>query len=80
MTLAVGNAQYEYLHQLINETQQSTPYFYNIILTASYWAFSEAYRWPYWISIAFGAICFILALFVGDIKEFLDDHIAVVVA
>ena len=53
--------------------------FTSMIIRATQEAFASAYRWPYWISIAFGGICFILSLFLGDIKPFLDEHIAVVV-
>lgn len=49
------------------------------IIDASHAAFADAYRYPYFISIAFGGLTFICACFLGDIKPFLDDHIAVVV-
>lgn len=49
------------------------------IIQASHEAFANAYRYPYFISIAFGGLTFICACFLGDIKPFLDDHIAVVV-
>lgn len=48
------------------------------ITNATEWAMADAYRWPYWISIAFGGSCFLLSLLLGDIKPFLDEHIAVV--
>jgi hypothetical protein len=32
-------------------------------------AFALAYRWPYWISIAFGGACIILSLFLKDIRD-----------
>lgn len=53
--------------------------FRSTIVRATQVAFAKSYRWPYWISIAFGGTCFILSLFLGDIKPFLDEHIAVVV-
>lgn len=47
------------------------------IVNATEWAFGYAYQWPYWISIAFGGSCFILAFFLGDLSPFLDEHVAV---
>lgn len=48
------------------------------IIRGAQFAFADAYRWPYFISIAFGGSCFILSFFLGDLKPFLDEHIAVV--
>lgn len=48
------------------------------IKNATHWAMADAYQWPYWISIAFGGTCVILACFLGDISQFLDEHVAVV--
>lgn len=28
-----------------------------------------AYRWPYWISIAFGGVCIICSFFMGDVRK-----------
>ena len=49
---------------------------YNLIVRAGQEAFALAYRWPYWMSIAFGGTCFIMAFFLGDIKRFLTDSVA----
>lgn len=49
------------------------------ITNATQWAMSRAYRWPYWISIAFGTSCFFLACLLGNLAPFLDEHIAVVI-
>ena len=49
---------------------------YPIILASAQEAFSQAYRWPYWVSIGFGGICFILSFFVGNITELLTAQIA----
>lgn len=46
------------------------------IETAMREAFALAYRWPYWISIAFGGASFIASFFVGDIGSLLDAHVA----
>ncbi|GAM87545.1 hypothetical protein ANO11243_055710 [Dothideomycetidae sp. 11243] len=46
------------------------------IVNATEWAFASAYQWPYWISIAFGGSCFILSCFLGNVSEFLTEHVA----
>ena len=49
----------------------------DIIVAGAQEAFAKAYRYPYWISIAFGGTCLILSFFLGDIKQFLlTDRIA----
>lgn len=77
VTLA-GNAEYDKV-AAITDTWEHTPGAYNIIMEATQWAFSQAYAWPYYISIAFGAVTFLCAAGLGNIRRFLDDHIAVVV-
>lgn len=44
---------------------------YDTVITSMQEAFALGYRWPYWISIAFGGICFILTFFLKDIRKFL---------
>lgn len=73
----VGNAQFTQL----KETIATNPLVlrkdaYPIIIRAAQEAFAMAYRWPYWVSIAFGAACFILSFFVGDIGELLTSQVA----
>jgi MFS family permease len=46
---------------------------YDIIITITQEAFALAYRWPYWISIAFGGACFILSFFMRDIRQHLQN-------
>lgn len=76
VTLA-GNGQFAALRRL-TDTFQSTPNAYNVIITATQVAFAQAYKWVYYISIAFGGVTFIAACFLGDIKKYMDDHVAVV--
>lgn len=42
---------------------------YAKIIASSQEAFALAYRWPYWVSISFGAVSFVLSFFVQDIGE-----------
>ncbi|KAK6435286.1 hypothetical protein LTR95_008524 [Oleoguttula sp. CCFEE 5521] len=77
-TTLIGNAEFTSLEELINTTGQAAPNFYSVVVSAAQVAFAESYAYPYYISIAFGATTMILAFFLGDISQFLDDHIAVV--
>ncbi len=51
---------------------------YNIIVAAGQTAFAEAYRKVYLVSIAFGVVSIVAAFFLGNIDQYMDDHIAVV--
>lgn len=44
---------------------------YDIIIENLQEAFALAYRWPYWISIAFGVISLICACFMRDIRQYM---------
>ena len=80
VTELVANAQFDQLREIL----ATNPLIlnrnsYGLIVASAQEAFSLAYRWPYWISIAFGGACFILSIFVGDIGALLDSHIAAAV-
>lgn len=68
-----GQAQYADLQHLIatNDGVMKKDEAFDVILAATQTAFSYAYRWPYWISIAFGASCFICACFCRDVRRFM---------
>ena len=51
---------------------------YNMVVYAGQLAYAESYKYVYYVSIAFGAISIIAACFLGDISQFMDDHVAVV--
>lgn len=84
---AIGEARYADFERLANSAAefslvalQYTPQeFKDTIVAATQENFAMAYQWPYYISIAFGGACFIMSIFLGDIKPFLDEHIAAVV-
>lgn len=42
-------------------------------------AYAESYKYVYYVSIAFGGVCTIAACFLGNINQYMDDHVAVVV-
>jgi hypothetical protein len=77
VTELMGNAKFEEVrHILATNPQVLKRDAFPIILAASQEAFALAYRWPYWISIAFGGACFILSFFVGNIRPFLTANVA----
>lgn len=49
-----------------------------IVVKAGQIAFAESYRWVYLVSIAFGGVSIIAACFLGNIDQYMDDHVAVV--
>lgn len=49
------------------------------IVLAGQNAYAAAYPWVYYCSIAFGGVSIIASLFVEDIAQFMDEHIAVVI-
>lgn len=51
---------------------------YEAVIKAGQVAFAEAYKYVYFASIAFGSISIIAALFLGDISQYMNDHVAVV--
>ena len=51
---------------------------YAIVVEAGQIAFAESYRYVYLVSIAFGGISIIAACFLGNIDQYMDDHVAVV--
>lgn len=52
---------------------------YQMVVAAGQLAYSESYKYVYLASIAFGAISIVAACFLGDISEYMDDHVAVVI-
>lgn len=80
LTYLVSTARFSELGRLI----QSDPRVMRkdvaqeLIVSAAQEAFALAYRWPYWMSIAFGGVCFICSWFIGDVRKWLmDDKVAV---
>lgn len=51
---------------------------YELVVQAGQVAYAEAYKYVYYVSIAFGAVSIIAACFLGDISKYMDDHVAVV--
>ncbi|MCJ1453096.1 hypothetical protein MMC28_003441 [Mycoblastus sanguinarius] len=51
---------------------------YAIVVKAGQVAFAESYRWVYLVSIAFGGVSILASLFLGNIDQYMDDHVAVV--
>lgn len=57
---------------------KDVPGAYEGVVLAGQLAYAEAYKYVYYVSIAFGSISIIAACFLGDISKYMDDHVAVV--
>lgn len=57
---------------------KGVPGAYELVVYAGQMAYAEAYKWVYYVSIAFGSVSIIAACFLGDISKYMDDHVAVV--
>ena len=51
---------------------------YDLVVLAGQMAYAEAYKYVYYVSMAFGGVSIIAAYFLGDISKYMDDHVAVV--
>ncbi|KAK1040048.1 hypothetical protein LTR74_018713, partial [Friedmanniomyces endolithicus] len=51
---------------------------HDLVVLAGQMAYAEAYKYVYYVSIAFGGVSIIAAFFLGDISKYMDDHVAVV--
>lgn len=51
---------------------------YEMVVTAGQIAFSESYKWVYYVSIAFGVVSILASCFLGNITKYMTDHVAVV--
>ena len=57
---------------------QGNPLAYQAVVKAGQLAYAESYRWVYLASIAFGVVSIIASCFLGNIDQYMDDHVAVV--
>lgn len=57
---------------------KGVPGAYEAVVLAGQIAFAESYKYVYYVSIAFGAISIIAACFLGNINQYMDDHVAVI--
>lgn len=51
---------------------------YEVVMTAGQLAYAEGYKYVYFVNIAFGGVCIIASCLWGDIKKYMDNHVAVV--
>ncbi|KAK3057047.1 hypothetical protein LTR09_002085 [Extremus antarcticus] len=68
---------------LINEIAElpgikGVPGAWEAVVYAGQLAYAASYKYVYLVSIAFGGVSIIAALFLGDISKYMDDHVAVV--
>ena len=57
---------------------KGVPGAYEAVVFAGQLAYAEAYKYVYYVSIAFGGVSILAACFLGDISKYMDDHVAVV--
>ncbi|KAL6239566.1 hypothetical protein BDW75DRAFT_250411 [Aspergillus navahoensis] len=51
---------------------------YEAVVLAGQVAYAESYKWVYYASIGFGGVSILAACFLGNIANYMDDHVAVV--
>ena len=49
-----------------------------LVIAAGQTAFAASYKYVYLVSIAFGGVSIIASCFLGNIDQYMDDHVAVV--
>lgn len=49
-----------------------------IVIAAGQTAYAASYKYVYLVSIAFGVVSIIASCFLGNINQYMDDHVAVV--
>lgn len=49
-----------------------------IVIAAGQTAYAASYKYIYLVSIAFGGVSIIASCFLGNIDQYMDDHVAVV--
>jgi hypothetical protein len=52
---------------------------YEAVVLAGQLAYAESYKWVYYASIGFGGVSILSACFLGNIANYMDDHVAVVI-
>jgi hypothetical protein len=52
---------------------------YQMVVAAGQIAYSESYKYVYYVSIAFGGLSILAACGLGSIEKYMDDHVAVVI-
>jgi hypothetical protein len=52
---------------------------YDMVVLAGQIAYAESYKYVYYTSIAFGSVSIIAACLLGDIGNYMDDHVAVII-
>jgi hypothetical protein len=71
-----GESLLEHLHEIPGIGHNETAY--NMVVAAGREAYATAYSYVYYVSIAFGAVSILAACFLGDINQYMDDHVAVI--
>ncbi len=73
-----GASLLEEIKLLPGVAHNPNPKAWEIIVRAGQIAFAESYKYVYLASLAFGAISIVASCFLGNIDQYMDDHVAVV--
>ncbi|RMZ70656.1 MFS drug efflux pump [Pyrenophora seminiperda CCB06] len=74
---AIGNARFdEVRHILATSPSVINREAYPEILAAAQKSFALAYRYPYWISIAFGGVCFVASFFIANVRPMMTSKVS----
>jgi hypothetical protein len=78
IVIAIANARFDTVKEIMaTDPTVLQKDAFPIILAASQEAWSQAYKLPYHVSIAFGGATVILSFFLGDIRQYMTSKIAV---
>lgn len=70
-----GNSLIDQLHDIPSIGNNETAY--NMVVYAGQLAYTESYKYVYYVSLAFGVLSLVCAAFLGDIEKYMNDHVAV---
>ncbi|KAL9598042.1 MAG: hypothetical protein Q9219_004736 [cf. Caloplaca sp. 3 TL-2023] len=73
-----GASLLEEIKMLPGIADHPNPAAWEIIVRAGQIAYAESYKYVYLTSIAFGGVSIIASCFLGNIDQYMDDHVAVV--
>lgn len=72
-----GDSLLENLHEIPGIKGNDAAY--QAVVKAGQIAYAESYKYVYYASIGFGAVSILAACLLGDISDYMTDHVAVVI-
>ena len=73
-----GASLLEEIKMLPGIVDNPNPAAWEIIVKAGQIAYAESYKYVYLTSLAFGGVSIVASCFLGNIDQYMDDHVAVV--